>query len=258
MKKTKRSLSKIVGFFFILPLLMSNSPLPYPTYEKYSSFESNLVSVIGNAYTFNIINEGNSKALLFTGNLNSLNNEYINYEKIEGLLFDNEMFLPNEEKTITIHLENPSYYNITETGNKFVGSIFTVLDENIQPKNFSVSRVNDNTYLLNGDFGDLSHYYYEGVVDLTYEGKEYSIHIDLDGKRQFKTSKELDLSKLTINKVSAYRSNYNRYEGGKILKIIGIVFLVCIAIDIFIIPPSIIIPVSIVKYRRRKRKQIGN
>ena len=138
------------------------------------------------------------------------------------------------------------------------GSVLTLLDENIQPKNCNISHVENNTYVLNGDFGDLSHYYYEGIVDLTYEGKEYSIHIDLDRTKKFTTSKALDLTKLTINKVSAYRSSYNRYNGGKILEIIGIVFLVCIAIDIFIIPPSIIIPVSIVKYRRRKRKQIGN
>lgn len=261
MVNTKKNLLKIMGLGLILPLLMSNSPAPQPDINYYNKFESTLISVQDNTYTFDIKNVGEDKALLINNYYMYLNNAdlFKNDYTYSGVLFTQEVFYPSETKTITFTFENPTRYQIKETDNKFRGIYYKKVDPEIVPTNLSISKCEDKTYELNGDFGDLRRHYYDAIVDVTYNGKQYGFALSLDRNRRFTTLEDLDLTKLVINGLTVYRSTYTRPIILENLgQILGIVFLVCLGINILIVPPAIIIPVSIVKSRRRRRREAAS
>ena len=258
MKTTKR-IRNIIPLVLAVPFLMANSPRPAATTTNYEDFKVT-TSYIGEIdigeqrifqYGINIENTGNSYLLM---------DDYLAYNNsglsVKPYLFNSEVVAPGQIEDF-IH-ESYGKMEFDDANDKWWGSTYYTKDENVTFSNISVV-IDDrsnliNSYQIKADIANRGDYYYEAIVELIYDGDTYYIRSHISNNEMyFTTVDDIDLNKLTIKSMTAYRSSYETYKGGKVLAWIIYGFFGLIGLGILLIPPAIIIPVSIVKHKRRQR-----
>ena len=260
----KKNRAKLLSLLLFTPLLMANSPAPMPTTRNYEDFSVNctLLSESENNYRYQleITNNGEEYISVFYHYGFRLNNRSVYYSEAEGKLFDSEMIIPHQTKTYIIQTYDPLNLDGEQ---RWSTEIYDMKDENVTFANYSLVKTSNNKYSLKSDIEGEGDYYYAGIIEVTYDGVDYAFEVDLDrGDPYVFTNEELDLTKLTINKITAYRSSYNTYKaniGGfvKALAIgIGIIALIAFGV-VSLIVFAIVLTITLIDKHRQKNKTIS-
>lgn len=262
MKMKKRRIGLLL---LAMPLLMANSPAPYPSSNSYKDIEASITKLHDYAYRLNVKNTGDYH--LSRGNFYLYDNEGLLVEQInkpiENAIFKTQKIGPNESASYIIQYSTNGAKDLTIV-EKITTEAYDIKDENVTYSTPTIKKEKSsdyaNYYKINSKFSHLGDYYYIAAVSVTYKGEKYSFTTGTDSKA-FVTNEELDLSQLTIENIAFYRSNYNTYKGGYVLAGIFYViqYLPYVMLGLaLIVPPAIIIPISVTKAKRRRRRQEQN
>ena len=262
----KKNYLRYLPLLMLSPLLMANSPAPYPDLYDYrdlnvttSFLDKANDQELGEVYRYSVTvnNTGDSLALLNHGiNLETDHEGYYSTER--GTIFYDEVLMPGKTETVIISCTNEM--NFDDENDQWMTETLINRDDNVTFSNISVEEKN-GYYQLNAKIKGTGDYYYTSIVELEYDGEIHYIEVRITtGKMMssFDTSETLDLSKLKVNSITAYRSTNNTYKGGVILAWMIYGFFGLIILGMLLIPAAIIIPISIVRYRRNKRNNIAN
>ena len=247
-----------------LPLLfMANSTAPFYALDDHYQAKINITQTTSTEAPFEyqaaFTNDGEEYATIFQRNnidIHIRKRGYIETNDFDKPLFINELILPGETKTYTFRvdreIDNVNFGNIEECdiwslGNGYFSKTFD---------NCTVSKVEGETnqYMINGiDDSFYNEYSTYLAVEAIYDGQGYAFYVK-NGKTNsyFETSQDIDLSKLSITRVSGYISE--RSKGGTslllvMLFLISLFWIVVAGLGIFIIAPAIVIPAAIKKAR---------
>ena len=256
-----KNLKTLLPIIMMAPLLMANSPAPFPNYEEYSSVEvqaQKLADLADNTSRFqlDIKNVGENYAFLPYKQIEcaSKKNGSYYFEAYRQSLFDNEAIAPG--KTQVYFVETFVELDKLEEPTTWYLSAYSLQDTNVTFSNFNVTKIDKKQYQLSYKADGLGDYYYAYIIDATYKEKEYSFVLDFYGSSYFYTAEELDLDKLTISGIHAYRTSYNTYKGGYAVnkkEIIPVVVIVAVSL-VVALALGITIP-CVVVYRKKRKQQ---
>ena len=205
-----------LSLLFITPLLMSNSPAPYPSTDRYEELDVTYTlldrvdigdGALGYRYQLDALNTGELYANTRSWNI-KIKEGYLSMNP-EGLLFDDEAIIPKESKTyyVTLSIE------LEPEDDTWITNAFSVVDEDVTFANYSIERVQDKKYKLKADISGLGDYYYCALVEVTYNEERYAFSVYLNNTDSLiSTFEELELDKLSIDKITAFRSSYQKYK----------------------------------------------
>lgn len=249
-------------------MLTANSPAPYPTIEPYYGVEvtgskTDRTNTAGETmYSVTVTNVGDrcivNKSSISGHPTNSVSHtNSFGWGYYTGSIFDNWAIVPGQSVSFT----TPILGNEIEDFSKYSWSTNTYNLEcpNVTIENMSISQEPGfRTYKLNGKISNLEDYYYAAIIEVTYKNKDYAFEVSINksSSRRITVKEELDLSKLTINKATVYRSSYNTYKSTSDA-MIAIAIGVMVSIVLFV-GAAIAIPIIIVTTRKRhKNKNIS-
>lgn len=241
------------------PLVMANSPAPMPAMTNYDDIDVSYTFIERGEdsliYDMTITNKGNSFALV-SDHLKSVNpSKYYGY--IKGDVFRDECLAPHQTKTFKFLSYDP-IEDFIQDDTTWSTCCYNTLDENVSWSN-PVIEQNTACYTLKADFKNFGDYYYSAIVELLYEDAVYYIDAPYNNKKYLCLYMEKDINPndIEVRNITFFRSLYETYKGGKIIATVTYIFFGLILFGIFLIPPAIIIPVSIVSYKRKKRNNIS-
>ena len=211
---------KLLFIIPLLPLLMANSPAPKVYDEQYNDLEVTYSSeeCYHNYYFyhFNLKNTGNGYAhyVNFTNDrydesfYASVNEDEIFYPFVSALYapgFDDEVIVVTKNKIPDSKKVVANAYAYSEIAEEITISGSKALTYSVEQSDPSIKNY---AYELDISVsGRLSDYYYGAAVKVTYDGKDGCLKIDnLQDKPFIRTSERIDLSKLTVHEVVAYKS----------------------------------------------------
>lgn len=250
---------KLLPILAFAPLLMANSPAPMPTITNYDNIDVSYTFIERGEdsliYDMTITNKGGSFALV-SNSLKSINPSK-SYGYIKGDVFRYECLAPHQTKTFKF-LSYDSIEDSIQDDTTWSTYCYDTLDENVSWSN-PVIKQNTAYYTLKADFKNFGDYYYSAIVELLYEDDVYYIDAKCNGKKYLclYMEKDIDPKDMEIRNITFFRSSYETYKGGKIIAAAIYIFFGLILLGILLIPPAIIIPVSIVSYKRKKRNNIN-
>lgn len=258
----KKNGFKLLPLILMSPLLMANSPAPMPSSGTYENI--NVTFVLDKSegskkfYDVKVENTGDNFALINYNLRGYISSDYI-YTDLVPLLFKSEVVAPS--KSVHYSFETESDFDYTDENIEWTTEQYFEKDDDVTFNNITFSEYKDKYYKMSFKTHNLGDYYYSLILELEYDGNTYYIdsHLSRSDTKSayFETYESLDLSKLKATNVYAFRSNYHTYKGGQILAWIVYGFIGLVAFAILLIPPAIIIPISIVRYKRNKRKNIA-
>lgn len=248
------------------PLLMANSPVPYPDLHAYQDID------VTTSFVEKFINSANVELYKYnvtvnnTGEMPALLNHYLHYERSTSAsdiierpsIFNDEVLMPGQSETLIMNWTEEMSFD--DENDRWTTETLINRDNNVTFSNITVKSNGDNNYQVNAKIKGTGDYYYTSIIELEYDGVVHYIEVRITtGKMMstFSTTEEIDLSKLKINSITAYRSTSNTYKGGVILAWMIYGFFGLILLALLLIPAAIIIPISIVRYKRNKRKNIA-
>lgn len=249
----------------LAPLLMGNSPAPYPTFGKYKDVSVSVVSKTTNGteaygYTYRYVIEVTNTGTDYVtsdGGLSAKTNIYLNRDivpNVEALMnssiFEREAVGPGQTRRFTV----VSTTNYSEDDfNEAACTGFTTVDLNVTYENAKIVKNDARSYNLTiGKISNKSDYYYYAAVDVVYQGENRSFIINGDKTNKVVTSVDLDLEQLEIKNIKFYRSSYNTYHPK--FSPLDLVIFGIPALFILVIAASIVIPIVIVTRRRKRVK----
>ena len=249
---------KLLPILLFAPLLMANSPAPMPTITNYDGIDVSYTFIERGEdsliYDMTITNKGSSFALV--SKFLSINpSRYYGY--IKGDVFRNECLAPHQTKTFKFLSYDP-IEDFIQDDTTWSTYCYDTLDENISWSN-PVIKQNTAYYTLKADFKNLGDYYYSAIVELLYEDEIYYIDAPYNNNKKYLClymEKDIDHNDIEVRNITFYRSSY-KTRGGRIIATGIYIFFGLILLGILLIPPAIIIPVSIVSYKRKKRNNIS-
>ena len=259
MRKTKN----LALLLPILPFLMATAALPSPTasIEKYGDISINGTYLGPDSefdpkmyqYELDIENIGSDYALpSFTHEYSKIYLYLNGYS--DSYLFSNHLVAPGEHVKFKVKTDKSD--NIDDWS-KFDIALYSysIIDEDVSFQNLFFEKTkygNGYYYVLKGKIEHLSNYYYDLVFDVVYKNEKYSFSYNLYQNRM-SVSEELELDKLEIKSVKAYRSSYQKVQETNGVLIVFI-FLIIMMLIIFLLIPGLIfiIVFLIVKCRRKK------
>ncbi len=238
---------------------MANSPAPMPTITKYDDIDVSYTFIERGedalVYDMAITNKGNSFALV-SNYLESINpSKYFGY--IKGDVFRDECLAPNQTKTFKFLSYDP-IEDFIQDDTTWSTKCYGTLDDNITWSNPVIEK-NTAYYTIKADFKNFGDYYYSAIVELMYEDEIYYIDTQCNNKKYLclYVEQEIDPNDIEVRNITFFRSSYTTYKGGNNIATVIYVFFGLILLGILLIPPAIIIPVSIVSYKRKKRNNIS-
>ena len=255
--KNKKAL---LSLMCVAPLLMANSPAPYPTRETYKDIDVTITKVedlVDNTtrYQLEIENTGKLYGIidynyidLSYGDTGSTS-LYIHRQS----LFNDELLAPGQSKVYLT--ETPFKLDKIESP-KWSISTYAYPDENVTFSNFVVTESKSTGYYITYDVKNLGDYYYTYIVDITYDGADYSFEVS-DSSNYFYSVQKLDLSKLQVKSMHAFRSSYNTYKGGGYYYQTpeAPLFIVLIATGLVILLAAAITIPCVVAYKKKQARQ---
>lgn len=231
---------------------MGNSPCPCPNETSYGDVNVSYTLIQDTTYKVRIENTGSLYASI--NHIHGRNGEYytVIYGDYQDNLFRDEVVIPGKTKEYTINVKNAINNPEQYTWSTYA---LDVKDENVKVTNPKITKVNETLYEINANVTGRDDYYYGGIVEISYDGIEYAFEIDLDNDTtKFSTVRELDLTKLTIEKVTAYRSTYHTYKSPYSVLAVMIPLLILGGgiILLSLIAAAIVIPITVTRHRRKK------
>ena len=262
MKKIKR-LALLIPF---LPLLLATKALPNPaaSREEYSdiAITGTYVGTTGQIdpkvyqYELDIENIGNETALL------SYNYDYGSIDlrfdvETNTRLFSNAMLAPGKHEKIKVNTTKSA--DITDWSSYGITLYtYSILDEDVSFENLSFKNANYAHgfyfYTLEGKIKNLSNYYYDLVFEVVYKGESYSFSYNLH-QNSMSFKEELEMDKLEITSVKAYRSSYEQVKETNFALFAFITIIVILSI-IFIIIPGLVFLIIFLSVKGRNKKII--
>ena len=250
---------KLLPILVFAPLLMANSPAPMPTIANYDDIDVSYTFIERGEdsliYDMTITNKGSSFALV-SDSLKTVNpSRYYGY--IKNDVFRDECLAPQQTKTFKFLSYDP-IEDFIQDDTTWSTYCYDTLDENISWSN-PVIEQNTAYYTIKADFKNFGDYYYSAIVELLYEDEIYYIDAPCNNKKYLCLYMEKDINPndIEVRNITFFRRSYKTSKWGKIVAIGSSIFFVLILLGILLIPPAIIIPVSIVSYKRKKRNNIS-
>ena len=259
MKKRRISLILIA-----VPFLMANSPAPRPSYKDYTDIETSVNKIHDYAYRLNVKNVGD--AHLYRNNFNLYDEDDIlinNFSlKSENAIFNSQVLGPNESSSYIIQYSPDQKVDLNVA--KVTTTAYSNKDESVKYSAPTIVRTQsteyDYYYKVDSKFSNFGDYYYQAAVTVKYKGELYSFTIGTTYKT-FATYEELDLEQISVESISFYRSDYNTYKNNGLYYAYAALlyaaqYLPYVLVGLLIIvPPAIIIPISVTKAVKRRRRQ---
>ncbi len=249
----KKNVLKYLPLLMMSPLLVANSPAPYPSSSCYDDIKVDCkfdaMWDLGRHYNVTIENTGDNYVLLSEG-----------FYEDGGLHFSTSIS-PFKKGVIAPHKTIASGF-VSKTEDDFEDEnivwhahVYDVKDENATFSDFAVKESRQNSYSITFKSKGVGDYYYALIVGLEYDGEEYFIECDYSAKSKnssgFNTYNPIDLDKLEVKSVAAYRSNYKANKGwGSMLIIFALVLS-----GVLLIPPAIIVPIILTKGGKETRSE---
>ena len=218
MNNAMKNKKVLLSLVMMAPLLMANSPAPYPSYDEYSNLEvqvQRLAEFPDYTYRFqlDIKNTGDTYAFAQYGYIRcnkDLDNTY-QFEAYRQSIFNNEVIAPG--KTQVFFTETWTQIDKIEGPLTWYLTTFSIPDLDVSFSNFTFKKVEENQYKISYKTTGLGDYYYSYIVDVVYQEKEYSFILS-DYDPYVSTAEELDLEALNVTGMHAFRSSYKIYRGG--------------------------------------------
>lgn len=247
----KKSVFRLLGLLFVVPLGMSNSPLPRYVYdEAYTDF----------TYSFSLVHEDEDTyfydlQITNTGDsfINTINNSSTSLDSyFEGTLIE-----PGSTKTYTYTLSKRSKMDISEIDIR--ATCLITKDESI---NVTGSLAVSSKYTIDYAFESEDKYLYP-VIELEYAGKTYFVYNkpNYHSADKLYAAKTVQPSDVTIKSITAYRYGYVEHHSsfgdsletfGKFMLIVFLVFCGTVVVAMIIV--GIAVPTTIVRRRRIRRE----
>ena len=221
---------KLLSILLLTPFLMANSPSPYPHTEIYRELKVEYsfkgVDRDGYHYQLDVTNTGEYYSTL------DFYPDARNGTTKRLLFGGNEMLAPGDTKSYE-YISNNKLNDVAEWHSSAYPT--SSIAENVTFANARLEKTGYANYEFKADISGLEDHYYIAIVDVTYKGTDYAFEVWLSGTDRIETNENLDLTELTINRVTAYQSEYAKYKGGAafgvamiVLPILGILGLVTI------------------------------
>lgn len=247
-----------VPLLLLTPLLVANSPAPSPTEKDYDNIAVTTTFLSQDEYNnyhyrLKVENIGEEYAGMFHyGGFRFANTTVYPLDESD-FLFDNEMISPHKSKVLEVY--STSQLDLDNDKFKWVTWAFDNPDADVTfSDNPTIKLLDDKRYEMEVDIKNMGDYYYAVVAEVDYDGVNYAFYFSSDSKI-FRTNQDLDLSRITITKLSAYRSSYNRYHflGVNWELVLQVIFWVLLGTIVFhgIVAMAVFIPLSIRKKRRQ-------
>lgn len=201
------------------PFLMANSPAPYATVFDYTEVSISEISQTGNTITYTLTNTGD-KYVCEGAVMTPIYGSFVMKESgakhsvvsnpIDNI-FVNQCLGPGQSAR---YVTNMTYNINADYIESYKTSALEERDTNVTFNNITFTKTGDKVYSLVSEVTGLGDYYYTVVVDVKYDNKDYCFGIVEDNIRNAKieTTQELDLDKLEIKEMKAFRSMYNTYK----------------------------------------------
>ena len=247
-----------IPLLLLAPLLVANSPAPSPTEKDYDNIAVTATYLSQDQYgvyhyRLEVENIGEEYAGIFRYGSFYYGGVSVYPYDDNAFLFDSEMISPNQTRVFEVcsdrqlDLDNDKF--------KWVTWAFDNPDTDVTfSDNPTIKLLDDKRYEMEVDVKNMGDYYYAVVAEVDYDGVNYAFYFSSDSKI-FRTNQDLDLSKITITKLSAYRSSYNRYHflGVNWELVLQVIFWVLLGTILFhgIVAMAVFIPLSIRKKRRQ-------
>ena len=249
----------VLPFLCLAPLIMANSPAPMPSDEPYADINVNCTYVgeDGNffKYQIDLENIGEKYTGIDSPNGLSIDHHYFYIINIEGQLFNNELVSPHSSKSYVVTTDT-KYTIDAET--EWYAWTYSIIDEDVTFNNPSINKVGNLSYQLKADDTQFGDYYYDIVVEIDYDGVNYAFSIDnhYSNDLTFHTTEDIDLNKISITKITAFRSSYHKYKGLSInLELFfkyAFWFLVGFILFHAIVATAVVVPIVVVRKKRRE------
>lgn len=250
---------KLLPILAFVPLCMANSPVIRPSTANYDDIDISYTFIerVNDSliYDMTITNKGDSFALLY-GHLRSVN-PYKNYGGIRGDVFTDECLAPHQTKTFKFLTDDP-IEDFIRDDTTWSTDCYDILDENVSWSNPFIEQ-DTYYYTLKADFKNIGDYHYSTIVELLYEGDVYYVDAPCNNRKYLRLNMEKDINPndIEVRNITFFKSSRETYKGGKTIAIVFYVFFGLILFGILLIPPAIIIPISIVSHKRKQRNNIS-
>lgn len=240
-------------------MFMANSPAPKDafgsTYEMDITFSETTSVEAPFEYEMTVNNTGTKYGTMFYNNALGVYDYwgvldyYFTTKDYDKPLFTNELILPGKTATYKYRLNDKFEPSLDETVRYYGFTISSYEGEPIAFEKCSINKVNGEvrTYEVTG----ISKSFYKKygtclAVEVSYDGEDYAFYIESkNSKSYFTTSQYIDLTKLTIKKVTGYvghklRSSIN--ISSILLYVLMAIAIGAIPTIVFIVAPAILIP----------------
>ena len=250
----------LLPLLFVTPLLMGNSPAPFPTDEEYGNIDvtCSFIKEVEKGYQYQIIMNNNGDSYASLSDLRQ-NGRHIYQSQVDGLLSLSEYLSPSNSKTYTIVTD---YQLNIQDEDVWSTTTFAIKDEGVTFKNSSIVKSGDLGLKLKSDISGLEDHYYSAIVDFDYEGTNYALEFHLKSSQTVYINEDIDVSKITINKITAFRSSYHTYKVNWKNALIVLIPIIAICVFLFLVVPAITVAIVVVanqnKKKKREREQIDS
>ena len=200
---------------------MANSPAPFAYTDTYEEVTVSNFSEAGNFIFFDLTNtgdkyvcDGDTMAPIYGYLLRDDGYEYVCRCNPVDHLFENQGLAPGTTERYFFEFNGViDYTRITG----FRTEALRIRDTSVTYSNPTFTKTGDKVYTFNAEITGKGDYYYNTVIDATYDGKDYCFTFSysdwLSNSNRIVTNKELDLDKFEIKDVKFFRSSYNTYKG---------------------------------------------
>lgn len=244
---------------------MANAPAPYPTIEPYygvhiEGSNTGRTNTAGEAmYNITLTNIGDrhivNKASISGQPSNSTSHtNSFGWGYYTGSVFESWAIAPGKSVSFTTPISGPEIEDFSNYS--WSTSTYDLACPNVSIEEMSlVKQAGYHKYKLEGKVSNLDDYYYAAIIEVTYKDADYAFEVSINkgSSRIVNVKEDLDLSKLTINKATVYRSEYNTYKS-KPSPLMYVVITIMVGI-VLLIGASIAIPIVIVTTRKRNKNK---
>ena len=265
-----KRLKKTLLLLLATPMLMANSPAPHVEEETYDDFSYSYVSKT----PLDEYYEGN-QYYKYNFEVQNLGQGYISYAYIKHQNASSHSSLSSDFGSMLLAPSKSDIFSLVTTSDIDFNSVkptfechgYKTFVENAFTSDKKEVRFEEDYYKyyyvdFDSEVPYESGYRYGIIIDFTYDGNDYSIHQEARYYNGYVENSillyygelELDVSKLTINKLLMTKSLYHSYYSGVADVIKGILILLAVCFGVILSGGIFcIIFFSIRKARRRKK-----
>ena len=206
---------KLLFLGLLLPLMMSNSPAPMPTMDTYKDIDvkAELIKEEDESYEYRLYVTNTETRYASVQDITT--EDTACYVDKSDRIFRNEYIAPGKAKEIIVKTNKKLNLEIEMD---WETTCLMEDDPNITYENPSIEKwesesSNPNTYAFKSKLLGRGDYNYWTVLDVIYKDEEISFVVETlsDSTHLFSTNEPLELDKLSIQKMTAYKGRKFSY-----------------------------------------------